>query len=144
MQRFPMQLIPAILLLALAGCGGGDDTTPKLVEVTGTVMMDGKPLEKALVVFVPDSGAMSNGETDASGKFSLKYRGQDAGAAPGRSVVKVSKSDGDAGAELIPPTFNAKSTITRDVVAPGPNDFLIDLDQEKGAAKANIDRKPKA
>ena len=138
------RLVPAVLLSLFVGCGGGDDSTPDLVEVTGTVMMNGKPVEKALVYFVPETGAMSNGETDASGKFSLMYRGQMKGAAPGKSIVKISKSDGEAGAELIPGMFNASSVITRDVASPGPNDFLIDLDKEKAAARANRDRKPQA
>jgi hypothetical protein len=138
------RFLPVVILALSVGCGGGDDSTPDLVEVTGTVMMGGKPLEKALVVFVPEAGGMSNGETDASGKFSLMYRGQMKGAAPGKCIVKVSKSDGDAGAELIPGIYNSTSIITRDVLSPGPNDFTIDLDKEKAAAKANRDRKPQA
>ncbi|QDT54369.1 Bacterial Ig-like domain (group 1) [Caulifigura coniformis] len=143
MQIAKCRLISAVALALLAGCGSAE-TGPELVEVTGTVTMDGKPLENALVYFVPESGGMSSGMTDASGKFTLMYRGKTEGAVPGMSTVKVTKSDGEAGAELIPGVFNTASVIKRDVAKPGPNDFTIDLDKEKADARANRDRKPQA
>lgn len=76
-----------LLLVAgtLAGCGGGEDLNrfkEGLVPVSGTVTLDGKPLEGAGVVFIPASAArvgakgdvgsrMAMGETDAQGKYSL-------------------------------------------------------------------------
>ncbi len=58
-----------------------------------TVSLKGKPLEKALVIFVPKGsvGQASFGTTDAEGKYDLMtYEPQD-GAVPGEYSVKVSK-----------------------------------------------------
>jgi hypothetical protein len=71
--------------------------------VTGTVTLDGQPLEGASVVFVPaafdaqaaggsgDAGIQqANGQTDASGKFTVSCVAGE-GAMPGTYKVAVSK-----------------------------------------------------
>lgn len=79
----------AVLLpLAVAACmiwGCSPGTVPT-VEVSGTVTLDGKPLEGAMVGFYPASGgAPATGQTDSSGKFTLK-------APVGKAKVSVSKT----------------------------------------------------
>lgn len=87
-------------LLILAGCSG-EPEPPKLpdpVKVTGTVTLDGKPLEGAAILFQPTSekgyqGAA--GQTDASGKYELNTdigKGQSRpGVIPGDYVVSISR-----------------------------------------------------
>lgn len=72
----------------LLGCGDGQG----LVPVKGQVLLDGKPVEGAAVMFEPESGGIpAMGVTDASGEFSLTTTGRGAGATPGPNGVSVSK-----------------------------------------------------
>jgi hypothetical protein len=55
-------------LVVFAGC----DSSPKLIEVNGTLLVGGKPVDKIRVEFWPEgNGPRSVGETDAQGKFTL-------------------------------------------------------------------------
>ncbi len=66
-----LRLLPCLLIAAcLAGCGGDG---LQLVQVNGTVTLDGQPLVGAAVIFHPDGGRPSVGETDSEGRYSLKY-----------------------------------------------------------------------
>ena len=70
------------------GCSDG----VKVVPAQGTVTLDGKPLDKLMVEFWPESeGFRSFGETDADGKFVLTTDdGEQQGASVGthRVIVK--------------------------------------------------------
>lgn len=74
--------LSAIMVVAtLVGCGGGGTAT-----VTGTVTLDGAPVDGAGVVFTPEGGGRAvNATTDASGKFTLE-------AMLGPNVVAVTKT----------------------------------------------------
>jgi hypothetical protein len=63
---------------------------PRVVPVTGVVTIDGKPLSRAVVTFVPDHGGPGVGETDSEGKFRLKSYGSQDGVPPGEYKVAVS------------------------------------------------------
>ena len=77
----------ACLVVALAGCGGGLERIP----VSGTVTLDGKPVEGAAVVFAPAAGGpAASGTTDAQGKFQLTTVNEP-GAVPGEHVVTITK-----------------------------------------------------
>jgi hypothetical protein len=86
-----------LVLSLLAGCGGND--RPALVEVTGTVMLDGKPLEGAQVVLKPlkvDDPKFqrpARSMTDADGKFSPNAYGDAKGVPPGKYGIGVSKRE---------------------------------------------------
>jgi hypothetical protein len=59
-----------VLFLLSAGCGKAG---PEFVEVSGTVSLGGKPLEKIHVEFYPEiTGPRSSGITDANGRFTLQ------------------------------------------------------------------------
>lgn len=80
----------ATVALVLTGCNGGLnlDTVP----VTGTVMMDGKPVEGAAVTFSPEgAGHAAAAVTDASGKFQLTTDTAGDGAVAGKYKVTVTK-----------------------------------------------------
>jgi hypothetical protein len=85
-------------LLFLAGCGGS--TFP---SVTGTVTLDGQPLDGAVVVFSPDGGAgggqVATGVTDSDGSFKMGTLKLGDGVRPGKYHVTITKT-----AEPIEPT----------------------------------------
>jgi len=91
MNRRPMPTATGRLLLAsatilLAGCGSG------LVQVEGTVSLDGAPLDGAKVSFIPaGDGIPASGTTDAAGAFRLAVGSGQPGARPGRYQVAVTK-----------------------------------------------------
>lgn len=86
--------LPAILLvLTLPGCGSDG---PEMATVSGTVTLDGTPVEGAGVVFTPQAGGRAvNASTDASGKFSLE-------ALVGPNVVAVTKTRPVGGGSTAP------------------------------------------
>jgi hypothetical protein len=86
----------AVLVLGLAGCGGGTPSlkAPPLVPVSGRVLLDGKPLEAAQVFFVPKgatAGQLAYASTDSGGGFTLMYNNGLAGCPVGDYVVQISK-----------------------------------------------------
>lgn len=89
--RFPWAngalLLGAIALVAASvpGCGGGG-ADAGTVAVTGSITLDGKPVDKASVGFIGKEGArLASAQTDAAGKFTIR-------AAMGKNVVTVAKA----------------------------------------------------
>jgi hypothetical protein len=84
-------------LIAAAGCGG-----PKVVPVSGTATVDGKPLAEFVVTFNPDPAKGHNARVDCSGRigrdgeFSLRTDDgfkQYKGAPPGWYKVTIYSPD---------------------------------------------------
>ncbi|HWL09428.1 MAG TPA: carboxypeptidase-like regulatory domain-containing protein [Planctomicrobium sp.] len=73
-QLVKLCFVSILLTLLLVGCGGVKDA-PKLAKVEGTVTYKGEPLNEANVSFIPTSGPVATGRTDASGRFTLSVRG---------------------------------------------------------------------
>jgi len=77
----------------LVGCGG--ESGPKLVPLTGTVTLNGKPLEGAVVSFEPDAsfkgGFPANDVTGPDGNYKVFTKGR-SGIMPGKYHVVVTKS----------------------------------------------------
>jgi|SRR5581483_2427767 len=88
-----MRTFQVLFLLSLfVGCR--QNTIPGLVPVAGTVSIDQKPLQGAMVVFIPvddTSGVGGSGRTQADGSYQLKYLRGGAGVFPGKYKVVVSK-----------------------------------------------------
>ncbi|NIP86928.1 MAG: carboxypeptidase regulatory-like domain-containing protein [Planctomycetales bacterium] len=78
-------------LVLLAGCGGNPADYPETAPVTGTVTLDGAPLEGASINFVPATGRSSSGKTDAQGRYELHYTGTIEGAMLGPHRVMIWK-----------------------------------------------------
>ncbi|MCC6510442.1 MAG: hypothetical protein IT423_15180 [Pirellulaceae bacterium] len=78
----------SLSMLSLVGCGSDG---PKLVEVTGTVTLDGQPVPGAIVIFNPDfpGGSNSLGKTDGQGKYRLEFSQDKKGAMIGKHVVEI-------------------------------------------------------
>jgi hypothetical protein len=119
-----------LLLLGLL-FGGCRKSGPELAPVSGRVTLAGKPLEKADVVFQPDSGKPpASGRTDAEGRYELAYKRGVMGGPVGQNLVQIRVSR-----ELVrnPPRiaarFNSKSELHREVKA-GQNEFDFDVTTE--------------
>jgi hypothetical protein len=81
-------------LVMLMGCGGGAEG-PATEPVSGTVTLDGKPIEGAQVVFVPNgSGRAASATTDAAGKYELTTFNPADGAVIGSYKVTIAKTEG--------------------------------------------------
>ncbi len=96
-SRLPTRLTGIAVLVslcALAGCGGSSD--PNLVHVSGTVTVDGKPLQLGMIVFEPDPAKGNRGQQGHAdikdGKFDTRQSGK--GVAPGAQMVRITGGDG--------------------------------------------------
>lgn len=89
LERYVVKLFKlmfSVALIAAVGCGGVD--RPDLVEVTGTVTLNGSPAEGLMVTFFPvEAGRPAKGITDASGNYSLSFAFDAPGAAEGKYTV---------------------------------------------------------
>lgn len=101
-----------LTLFATAGCGDG----LKLVHVSGTVTLDGSPLQGARVEFQPQGSRPSWGVTDSQGHYSLRYTPEKLGAVPGEHAVSITTAvstddDSRPSKELLPARYNVKSSL---------------------------------
>jgi hypothetical protein len=103
-------------LLFLLGCGDGSG---KVVEVSGTVLMDGVPLEEGDILFeAPDLSSTPGGGKIEKGKYRIKV-------SPGPKKVKITASRstgvpdpvmGMAAQEpALGPEYNLQTTLTHEV-----------------------------
>jgi hypothetical protein len=104
-------------VVVFAGCGGGGSEVGA-TAVSGTVTLDGQPVEGANVAFAPkgEGGRAATGITDAEGKFTLTTLEAGDGAMPGSYGVTVTKKSGgsagfvdprDQGGEMTPEQMKA-------------------------------------
>lgn len=145
MTRFYKCLALIVLVsgTAISGCGRSG---PELTEVTGTVTLDGKPVPKATISFLPsgEAGSPSYGRTDLQGKYELGYSLNAQGARLGSYNVEIAtsklskeeleemKASGEevpAESVSIPEKYKAASALTAEVKS-GPNviDFPLTSD----------------
>jgi hypothetical protein len=127
-------------LVAASGCRGD---RPPLGRVSGTVTLDGRPLEGVEVSFVPESGRPSIAVTNAAGGYQLIYVGAALGAKVGSHRVSINyplvyddDSDGDNGGGAsrargpqIPGRYNLETTLTAEV-GRGRNTFDFALESK--------------
>ena len=85
----------AVVLLSSIGCGDQPGTSPT-APVSGTVTLDGKPLEGVSIAFVPTSGRPASGITNATGQFTLSTFGNRDGAVLGSHKVVLAEPPDDA------------------------------------------------
>ncbi len=140
--RFGSWLAALVMVLALSGCGGSGDGLPRQA-LSGSVTLDGSPLKDGTIQFTPVSEgqgtALTAGGQIKDGQYSVP---QEQGLTPGTYKVSIYASSGEMqqpdeatgpGAapkvmkELIPPKYNANTTLTAEVKADGDNTFNFDL-----------------
>jgi hypothetical protein len=78
------------LFLLIVGCSGGDGVVK--YDITGTITLDGKPVDGAAVVLQTQAGAIESAMTDSSGKFKMS-------AKAGLAQVGVAKTTYTGGPE---------------------------------------------
>ncbi|SFI37695.1 hypothetical protein [Planctomicrobium piriforme] len=128
------------LMLCLAGCGKAEDGYQRYT-VSGTVNLDGKPLETGEIVFYPrKEGPVVSGAPIQNGKFSLpESTGLTAGGY--RVAIKSEVVEGGGSAEdqfenppsvrsLIPAKYNTETTLTAEVMHGPQNVLNFDLKSE--------------
>src|SRR3954447_1524828 len=123
--------------LMLSGCGG--DPLGRHA-ISGTVTVDGAPLEKGNIAFMPvEKSSTSGGTVIEGGKYSIK---QDKGLPVGKYRVTITapvpgpggraKANAPPGEpipppqEMIAPEWNEKSEKTIEVTEKGPYQFNFD------------------
>lgn len=92
-----VSLLACFCALLLMGCGSQDDKwkkdRPKTAPAAGVITLDGKPLDGAQVVLVPESGTHgASALSAADGSFRLSAFPPDDGAVPGSYKVMIVKS----------------------------------------------------
>jgi hypothetical protein len=138
-------------LLFLAGCSATnsiDYGKVTLVNVSGTVTLDGQPLPGCVVTFEnQETGTMSFARTNSSGSYTLQFDSEKDGVTPGSKLVRFSTTrtilglrgedgaeEGEASTEgpgaapateQVPDCYNGKSTLTVEIT---PDSGTIDFD----------------
>jgi len=123
-------LFPCFVIL-LIGCGPSD-----VKPVTGTVTLDGEPLEGVEVRFTPTEGekkVTSRGRTNPEGKYELMFDTETKGALVGKHLVQIvddpiEDEDGNLPKPRnIPKKYDTNSDLSAEVTAGGENVFDFDL-----------------
>jgi hypothetical protein len=135
-MRFLTPLLTALALLWLPGCGKSGYSELGLLDVTGTVTLDGKPLPGAKVAFEGDDKRSAIGTTNSTGNYALMYDSQTRGATPGAKIVRITTAEvGEGGGaaegaaaaqEKVPARYNRQSELKADVSASNKT-FNFDL-----------------
>lgn len=141
MFRMSLVLVMLVVVAAVAGCGG-EDTGLNTVPVTGTVTLNGSPVEGATVTFSPKdaSGKAASAVTDSSGNFALQTMVAGDGAVPGSYGVMITKMD--AAASSIPEdrsqmTPEQQQEMMRAMRGQGPSAPKSLLPQQYGAVETS-------
>ena len=133
---FHTAFVCLLLCCLFVGCRGGS-SFPDPVPVTGTITLNGAPLEGAIVSFFTEGvSRLAGGLTDAEGKYSVD-------AYPGNATVLVTKiTGGGEAAELEIDPENPEAGISNtetDVVAEATNEVPAKYsNRENSPLKAEI------
>jgi hypothetical protein len=134
-----------LALAAVCGCGGGEEPLPR-AAVSGTVTLDGQPLQEGVVRFVPidntagpkTSVIVSQGKFSADaeqgpivGKHRIEIESTDDGgyAMDDEQAIQKLRESGVTRIDVVrvPPNYNSHSTLTETVSADQPNVFQFNL-----------------
>jgi len=86
-------------LLSAVGCDSG----PKIVKVSGVATHNGQPVPNLRLNFLPDKGRSSMADTDANGRFTLRYDAEREGAIVGWHIVSGTPQDPGGAMDWKPP-----------------------------------------
>ena len=131
------QRILGVVLVVSVAVAGGCDRTPARSSVQGEIKLNGKPVDGGRICFIPlGSKGTPAWTTITAGKYELSAAD---GPSVGKCKVEIQwqKVTGrklkvppdrvvDETVEAIPTIYNKESKLELDV-APGPNDFSMDL-----------------
>ncbi len=133
LASFRAALVGVIALAALGGCS---DPLARQ-EITGEVTLKGQPVEDGVIQFAPlDGQPTGDGAQIVKGKYRIPKA---KGLSPGKYRVAIYAGNGTTGEgdaspdspnagravarERVPPEFNEKSTLIKEVTKDGPNKF---------------------
>lgn len=136
--RWLVPACAALLVVLLAGC---ENDPLGRQPVSGTVMLNGAPIEKGNISFQPaEKGVTSSGTVITGGKYEMD---RSRGLPPGKYRVMINAPKPGTGAEaaagalpgdplpppqeLVPPEWNTNSEQFVEVTESGPNEFNFDI-----------------
>ncbi|AMV33387.1 hypothetical protein VN12_14775 [Pirellula sp. SH-Sr6A] len=100
---FALSCCALLLFGALSGCANRIPTA----SVTGTITINGKPVEGIEVQFVPEAKVRpSIGMTDAQGRYRAEFLTTQSGVVLGSCVVQLSIYRGESMKNYLPKKFN--------------------------------------
>jgi hypothetical protein len=121
-----------LVVLSIGGCGGGGGRQ----AIEGSVTLDGKPMEKGQITFVPqgDTKGPTAGAEVVGGKFAIaavggpfwgKFRVEITASRPGGRKVpdRMTGRLVDAYEQFIPARYNTESQLIADVKSGQPNRY---------------------
>ncbi|MFG0333375.1 MAG: carboxypeptidase-like regulatory domain-containing protein, partial [Maioricimonas sp. JB049] len=127
-------VLVSLVVLLVSGCG---ETNPlDRQPVSGTISLNGQPLETGTIEFAPQGSGTASGASIRNGTYSIPA---DKGLPPGDYLVRISAADEEGepmempgesaklAPELIPPEYNTESEQTFTVSADGNNEFSLDI-----------------
>lgn len=138
-------------LTLVIGCGGGGEKPIGRKAVSGTVSLDGAPLNRGAIDFRPDgSGAhvVGGGAVIKDGKFSIPAN---QGLVPGKYKVSISSPDSEGSTpaaaksaedqmnavasakikERVAAKYNTATELTEEVKSSGSNEFQFKVESDK-------------
>jgi hypothetical protein len=138
--------------VAAVGCDRGGDGLPR-ESVSGKVTLDGRPLDRGEITFVPTGGdGPPVGGEIQDGTYAIR-RADGPVPGPHRVAIFSAKPTGkkipdeadpsilyDERAETIPDRYNARSDLAAEVKAGGGNTFDFELTGRKDPAKVKAKR----
>lgn len=149
-RTLPRNLFSLVILFAIVGFSGCDTTVKTdysklgLVDVSGTVTLDGQPLSGATVIFETPDMKYSYGETDSSGNYTMMFNSEQSGVTTGHKTVRIVTGtvgdEGEGGEEeegqeeavstsmTVPACYNKKSSIEVEVESSGTFNFDLKSD----------------
>jgi len=136
----------ALIVLCALALGCSQNTGPKLAKVTGTVTLDGVPVEGAGLEFIAEAGGVAYGRSGAAGSYYMSFGSSRTGAIVGRNQVRITAGDkvtvGDKkfeSKEIFPKKYNASSELFVDVAA-GSNRFDFNCESAGFVGKSTASR----
>lgn len=137
-SRCMLLVVPLLIAVGITGCG---EAPPKRIAITGTVKLNGQPVEHGSISFIPvaDAPNLPAGGEIKAGEYTLTA---DAGPSSGKYRVEIrwSKPTGkkvamgspappgtmvDEVKEAIPAKYNTQSTLEREITG---DESTVDFD----------------
>ena len=112
-----------MVLFGLSGCS----KDPKIVPVSGTVLMDGRPLTYGHVQVLPTGWRPASGRLDANGRFTLTTNASNDGCPVGTHTVVILASESISPEKTkwhAPARYADPATSNLTVTITGPTDDL--------------------
>ena len=125
--RLSRAAIVAVVLILIPSLFGCSDGRPKRVPVSGTVLIDGKPLSFGFIRLQPIGARPSTGKIDKDGHFTLGCFEKGDGAIEGTHAIAINASEQVNSHTLrwhAPKKYADPSTSGKTVTIDGPNDEL--------------------